>query len=234
MTSEFAQRSGGLTGFLAEAVGRLRNRRIVFPAVMMLLLLTFSNIVLLLNLPKPGQLPSVAAIVAIGARLLGLAVIGVALLRTLAGSSRPAWRLDGALLLYIAATLVSLAVGSLLAELMGSSREPISVLTRSIVTAIVLAPFAPWLVGIAVAVPLGWNPRRFMRDFGRWLPPLILWALLIVTPLGVAHALLDFRLMEGIGQVFWPVALADGVLSLCIVLIGFALNVTAYRHVARD
>ena len=234
MTSERAQRSGGFGGFLAEAVGRLRNRRIVFPAVMMLLLLTFSNIVLLLNLPKPGQLPSVAAIVAIGARLLGLAVIGVALLRTLAGSSRPAWRLDGALLLYIAATLVSLAVGSLLAELMGSSREPISVLTRSIVTAIVLAPFAPWLVGIAVAVPLGWNPRRFMRDFGRWLPPLILWALLIVTPLGVAHALLDFRLMEGIGQWFWPVALADGVLSLCIVLIGFALNVTAYRHVARD
>jgi len=234
MTSEAARGLGSIGGFLAEAIGRLRNPRIVFPAALMLLVLTFSNIVLLLNLPTPGQLPPIAAIVAIIARLLGLAAIGVALLRTLAGSSRPTWRPDGAFWLYLAATLVSLAVGSGIAAALGTSRAPLDVLVRSIVTAILLAPFAPWLVGIAVATPLGWNPRRFMRDFRRWLPPLILWGLLIVTPLGVVHALIDFRLMEGMGEWFWPVALLDGVLSLCIVLVGFALNVTAYRHVAPD
>lgn len=225
--------SGGPVGFLRDALLLLRDRRLVVPAVAMGLVLTFSNIVLLMNMPVRGELPSPVAIGAIAIRLIGLAYVGAALLRVLTRSERPTWRPDGAFWLYLLATLVGLAIGAFLANLMGDSREPLGLLARSVVVAIVMAPFSTWMTGMAAAVPLGWDPRRFMRRFGAWLPPLLLWALLIVTPIGVVHALIDFRLVEGVGSLFWPVALLDGAFSLVIVLVAFALNTVAYRRVAQ-
>jgi succinate dehydrogenase hydrophobic anchor subunit len=222
----------GLASFLAEALAGLRQPGVGLAALAMLLLLTGSNILLLRNMPEPGDLPSAAAIFAIVLRIGGLAYVGTALIRALAGSERPQWRPDGAFWLYLLATLASLAVGAGLASLLCDSREALPVLVRGVVSAVVLAPFAPWLVGMAAARPLGINPRRFMRQFGRWFPHLIFWSLLVVTPLGVAHALIDFQLIEGVGDLFWPLALFDGALSLLIILFGFALNVAAYRRVA--
>lgn len=225
--------AGGLVRFLRDSVLLLRDRRLVVAVAAMWLVLTFSNIVLLMNMPARGELPSAPAIGAIAVRLIGLAYVGTALLRVLTRSARPPWRPDGAFWLYLVATLVGLAIGALLGNLMGDSREPLPLLARSVVVAIVMAPFATWMTGMATAVPLGWNPRRFMRRFGAWLPPLLFWALLIVTPIGLVHALIDFRLIEGVGSLFWPVALLDGTLSLVIVLVAFALNAIAYRCVAQ-
>ncbi|HEX8623813.1 MAG TPA: hypothetical protein VF782_01910 [Allosphingosinicella sp.] len=229
-TSEDA---GGLVRYLRDAVHLLGHRRLIVPAAAMWAVLTFSNIVLLTNMPVRGELPSAAAIGAIAARLVGLAYVGTALLRVLTRSARPVWRPDGAFWLYLVATLVALAIGALLGNLMGDSRAPLGLLARSVVVAIVMAPFATWMAGMATAVPLGWNPRRFMRRFGAWLLPLLFWSLLIVTPTGLVHALIDFRLIEGVGGLFWPVALLDGTLSLVIVLAALALNAVAYRRVAQ-
>jgi hypothetical protein len=224
----------GLVGFLRDAALLLRDRRLILPAAAMWLVLTFSNIALLLNMPAPGEMPSAMAVGAIAVRLIGLAYVGTALLRVLTGSARPPWLPDGGFGLYLLATFAGLGIGVLLGNLMGESREPLGLAARGVVVAIVMAPFATWMVGTAAAVPLGWNPRRFMRRFGAWLPPLLFWSLSIVTPLGIVHALIDFRLIEGVGSLFWPVALADGTLSLAIVLAGYALNAAAYRRVAPD
>jgi hypothetical protein len=220
--------------FLREATVRLRYRNLVLPAVLMLVILSLSNVVLLSNMPSKGELPSATAIVAILLRLGGLAFIGVALLRVMTQSSRPPWRLDRAFLVYLLATLVSLGLGSVLGNALGGSREPLPLLMRGIVNTVLFAPFAPWMVGMAVASPLGLNPRRFMRQFRLWLVPLLCWSLLIVTPLAWVHAIIDFRLIEGVGDLFWPLALADGALSLAIVLLGFAFNATAYDRAIAD
>ncbi len=210
------------------------HRKLLVPATIMLLVLTLSNIVLLLNLPGEGELPSAKAVLAIAARICGLAFVGAALLRIMTQSSRSPWRPDKAFWVYFLATIVSIGLFSLIAGLIGASREPLQVLLRGVVATILFAPFAPWLVGLAVATPLGLDPRRFMRRFRLWLPPLIGWSLLIVTPLALVHALIDFRLMEGVGNLFWPLALLDGALSLAIVLFGFGLNVTAYGRAGAD
>ncbi len=220
--------------FFQEAIGRITQRELIVPALLMLVVLTASNIVLLLNLPGKGELPSAAAILAIAARLGGLAFVGVALLRVLTHSSRPRWRPDGAFWIYFLATIVSLGLGSLIGSLTGASREPLPILMRGILNTVIFAPFAPWMVGMAVAIPLGLNPMRFMRRFRLWLPSLIGWSLVIVTPLALMHALIDYRLIEGVGELFWPLALLDGVLSLAIVLFGFAFNATAYRRAVSD
>ena len=67
----------------------------------------------------------------------------------------------------------------------------------------------------------------------QWLPPLLFWALLLTTPLGIAHAVLGDWLIEGAGSWFWPAALIDGPLSVAAALLGFALTAEAYRRVAR-
>lgn len=221
-------------GFLREATDRLRYPDLVIPALLMLIVLTLSNVVLLRNMPAKSELPSAAAILAILVRLGGLAFIGVALLRVMTQSSRRPWRLDGAFLIYLLATFVSLGLGSVLGIVMGASREPLPLLMRGIVNTLLFAPFAPWMVGMAVACPLGVNPRRFIRRFRLWLPPLLGWSLLIVTPLALVHASIDFRLIEGVGNLFWPLALADGALSLAVVLFGFAFNATAYVRAVAD
>jgi hypothetical protein len=101
-----------------------------------------------------------------------------------------------------------------------------------VLVTLLTAPFVVWFTAIAVERPLAWRPRPYFRDFDRWLPPVLVWALLLTTPMGIVHALLDEWLLEGAGDAFWPVTLIDGPLSAAMALIGFALAAEAYRRVA--
>lgn len=226
---------GGLMGFLAEARQGL-DGRIAVPALLMLATLTASNIVLLRNLPPPGEmLGGIAALATLG-RVIGLFILSVPLLRLMSGSQRPAWRPDGAFFLYFAVVLFSLALGAALVLALIDPADPGDPLRqglKALVTTLIVSPLAPWLVGIAAAVPLGLNPTRFLRRFGDWFPHLLFWMLVLVTPLAAVHAVLDMGLLRGEVEWFWPAALLDGLLSLVILLLTYALHAAAYRRVAR-
>jgi hypothetical protein len=222
----------GPGGFLEEARARV-TPRILLPAALLLVVLTASNIVLLLNIPAEGERPGGVALLAGLARLLGLFVFLVPLIRKLAGSERPAWKLDGAFFLFIPVVILSVALAAALAAAFGMSSDPVRIAFRSVATTLVLTPFAPWIVGAAAAVPAGANPARFLRDFGRWLPPLLLWSLLLLTPLAFGHAMIDMALLEGRIAWFWTAALFDGLLSTTLLVLTYALYAAAYRRVAR-
>ena len=203
------------------------------PALILLLVLTGSNIVILRNVPLPGEMPPPAFAAAAIVRIVGLIACAVALLRIVTGSARPAWRPDAGLWLYALLTMIGLGIGVAAGALVGAAADPPSLLLRSALTILLLAPFAPWMVGATVAVPIGWHPAHYLRDFGGWLPWLMFWSLVIVVPMGFAHAIIGLRLIAGAGTLFWPLALLDGALSTAMALIGFALNAEAYRAVAR-
>jgi hypothetical protein len=223
---------GDLFAFSAEAYGHIAKRAVLMPAVLLLLVLTISNIVILLDAPPPGAAPGLRLLAAAAARIVGLLVLSVALLRIAASSERPPYRIDGAFLLYIAGVALSLGLGVLLAFALGEPTHPATIALRSLVTTVLLAPLAPWMVAIAVAVPLAWDARRFVRDLRLWLPHLLLWSLLLVTPMAVLHAVIDVALLAGAGAWFWPAALFDGPLSTLMMLTAYGLNVAAYRRVA--
>ena len=224
--------SGGLTTFLWDALARLWTRRLLLPAIALVLLLTASNIFILKNMPKGGDLPInflLGALVRIG----GLIVLEIGILRIFTDSPRRPWAIDGAYALFLPVTIAGIAISALAEKLIGAGDEPAGLLAGNVLVTILLAPFAAWMVAIATARPLAWRPGPYMRTFGRWLPQLIVWSLLLITPLAVLHAILDAWLVKGAGDWFWPVALLDGPLSALFGLIGFSLNANAYRRVTQ-
>ncbi|HEX8528086.1 hypothetical protein [Allosphingosinicella sp.] len=223
----------GLGAYLAEAIARLSAPGLALPAVLMLLVLTFSNIVILQNLPADGEQPGPGAIAGAAARILGLLILSVPLLRILAGSPRSPFRPDGAFFLSALGTILSLAIGTALILVIGDSQEAAGIALRTLATTLLLSPLAPWLVGLAAAVPLGWDPRRFMREVRLWLPHLLFWSMLLVFPAAILHALIDIALVKGEIDSFWPVALFDGLLSFVMLILSYALHAIAYRRVAR-
>jgi hypothetical protein len=227
-----AASDGGFMGFLREA-RRAVTARIAVPALVLLAVLTASNIVLLLNIPAAGERPGGMVALAGLARVIGLLVFLVPIVRMLAGSPRPAWKPDGAFFLFILVVILSLLLAAGLALAFGMPSDPLRLALRTVATTLILTPLAPWIVGVAAAVPLGTNPTRFLRDFRRWLAPLMLWSLLLVTPLAFIHALVDMALLEGRIAWFWSASLLDGLLSAVIVLVTYALYAAAYRRVAR-
>jgi hypothetical protein len=227
-----AASDGGFIGFLMEA-RRAVPARIAVPALLLLGVLTASNIVLLLNIPAAGEPPGGMVALAGLARVVGLLVFLVPIVRMLAGSPRPAWKPDGAFFLFILVVILSLLLAAGLALAFGMPSDPVRLAARTVATTLILTPLAPWIVGVAVAVPLGTNPTRFLRDFRRWLAPLMIWSLLLVTPLAFIHALVDMALLEGRIAWFWSASLLDGLLSAVIVLVTYALYAAAYRRVAR-
>ena len=226
-------RRTGFVAFLTDALRPLMSRRLLVPALGIVVLLTTSNIVILLNRPLPGQPPpwpfAAAAIVRVG----GLLLAAVAVLRLLTGSARPAWRPDGAFWLYAATLLLAIGVTVAVEAATGGSRSQAAAVLRGVLVTVTTAPFAVWFTAIAVERPLAWRPAPWFRDFNRWLPPLLFWGLLLTTPLGIAHALLDDWLLAGAGAWFWPVALFDGPLSTVLMLLSYALAAEAYRRVAQ-
>lgn len=222
----------GLAAFLTAASSRLFSRRLLVPALVLTVLLTASNIVILLNRPEPGQLSWPFAAAAF-VRVAGLFLGTVAVLRLLTGSPRPAWRPDGAFWLYAAILLLFMAASIGVELAAGGGRGGAAAVVRGVLVTVATAPFAVWFTAIAVERPLAWRPAPWFRDFGRWLPQLLFWGLLLTTPLNIAHALLGDWLIAGAGRWFWPVALIDGPLSVAGALLGFALAAEAYRRVAQ-
>lgn len=224
---------GGFVSFLAEAVRHLLGPRMRLPAGLTLVILTFSNIVILFNIPEAGDVPSYSFLAAAFVRIGGILVLSVAILRTLAPGERYPWQPDGAFWLYAFSLIASFGIASLVGSLVGSPETLSGIVLRNVLLTAVMTPVAPWAVGIAVATPLGWNPARFLRDFGRWLPHLVAWTLILVTPMAILHAVIDMHLIDGVGDWFWPLALFDGPLSAVMALLGLGLNAEAYRRVAQ-
>jgi hypothetical protein len=204
----------------------------MLPVLLLAVLLTATNIVLARNVPPDGRPPALPFILAGFVRIAGLLVLAVAILRMLAGSDRSPWKPDGAFWLYVVTLPVSIAVSVAAVALLGQRTDPAGLLLRGVLVAVLLAPFAAWFAALAVARPLALDPRPWLRGLDRWLPSYLVWALLLVAPLAALHAWLDEWLVRGAGDLFWPIALFDGPLSVVVALLGFGLGAAAYRRVA--
>ncbi len=226
-----AMRLGGPIDFLREAVASLLSRRLLVPAVLFAILLTGSNIVILLYKPGPDAI-SIPFIIAALVRILGLVAMTVGILRILNHSPRPAWRPDGAFWLYSATLLATMVVAALAGFVIAGENDELGGFLVDLAVTALTAPLAPWFVAIAVERPLAWRPGPWLRRFSAWLPWLLLWNLLVVAPLGEIHGALGRRLVAGAGDWFWPIALFDGPFSAAMALLGLGLASVAYRRVA--
>ncbi|HYG30384.1 MAG TPA: hypothetical protein VD887_09230 [Allosphingosinicella sp.] len=220
-------------GFLASALAAVADRALIVPVLMLTLLLTVTNIVLASAHPDTGSELLLFEGVAL-ARAAGLLLLFVAMLRIANSSPRSPWRPDSSFALYVLTFLFGLGLTLGLARLLGDRVDPAA--AGPIVGAavsVLTAPLAAWFVAIAVERPLAWRAGPWLRDFGRWLAPLVLWSLVLVVPLGHLHATIDNLLVEGAGRWFWPLALLDGPLSVLLALLGLGLASAAYTSVAR-
>jgi len=227
--------AAGLLAFLREAAAPLFSRRLLVPVLLLTILLTASNIVIVRNAPQPGAtaLPPLFIAAAV-ARVAGLLVLAIGITRILAASPRPAWMPDGAFWLSVVATILLFAVSALTGAVTGNPTDALGFVVSDILFILIVAPFAPWLVALAAEKPLAWRPGPWLRKWQMWLPQLIFWSLLLVTPLAFVHASIDNAAIRGLGDRFWPAMLFDGPLSVVVALVGLALNNAAYRRVARS
>lgn len=222
----------GALAFLREAVASLFTRRMLVPAVALAVLLTVSNIVIIKYKPSAGEASAPFAAAAL-VRVIGLVALTVAILRILNDSPRPVWRPDGGFWLYGLTLLATMFAAALVGFLIAGRDNEAAGFFVALAVAAVTAPLAPWFVAIAVERPLAWRPGPWLRRFGAWLPWLLIWTLLVVTPLGEIHGALDRRLVAGAGDWFWPIALFDGPFSTAMAMLGLALASLAYRRIAR-
>ena len=233
MVSDAGSQSGPLA-FLREALALLSTPRLLVPALMLVVLLTASNIVVASNVPAEGEKLGAAFAVAALVRVAGILILAVAILRTMTGSARPRFRPDAGFWLYaltfVAATGVSVAVRLLT----GESDSLGSIALANVATAVLMAPFAVWFGALAVERPAPWSPTPWLRGLRRWLPHFLLWTLAVSTPLAVLHAWIDTSVVKGARDWFWPLLLFDGPLSAVMALFGLALIAAAYRRVARS
>ena len=147
-----------LLAFLREAVTSLLSRRMLVPALLLTLLLTATNIVIVRNLPAPGATAlSPLFVVAAIARVGGLLVFIVAIIRILAASPRPPWMPDGAFWLSVLAGILVFAVSALIGSLTGDRTGALSFAISNALSTLVIAPLAPWLMALAAEKPLAWR-----------------------------------------------------------------------------
>lgn len=204
------------------------------PALLLAMLLTASNIVIVRNAPAPGATAlSPLFLAAAIARVGGLLLFVVAIIRILAASPRRPLMPDGAFWLSVLAGILLLAVSASIGFAVDSEKGLPNAAISSVLGTLAIAPFAPWLVALAAERPLAWRPTPWFRDLRAWLPHLIFWALLLIAPLGLLHGAIDHAVLRGVGDWFWPAMLFDGPLSAVMALLGFGLNNAAYRRVAR-
>ena len=229
-----ARAPGGLLGFLRAALAPVFTARMVVPVLLLTLLLTASNIVIAHNVPPEGMQPGAAFAVTAFVRVVGLLVLAVAILRLLNDSPRRTWMPDAGFWLYTLTFFLVIALSTAGRMVIGSGDAIVGFLLVNAVVTILTAPLAAWFVALAVARPVPWSPARWMRAMPSWLPHFIFWALLVTVPLGALHAYIDLHLLEGAGDLFWPLALFDGPLSAVMAVAGLALGSEAYRRVARS
>lgn len=221
--------------FLRDTLRQAFAREWWLPGLVLAIILTASNMVILSAKPVEGASPDASFAVAAFVRLAGLVFLTVMLLRRATNSSRPSLMPDGAFWLYLLLGMVGFALAAGLRLILPGDSASLTVLIASnALGGVLTAPLAPWLTAVAVERPLAINPAPRLRRFSNWLPPLIVWQLVIVLPLGALHAFIDIGLLEGdIARSLW-LELVDGALSTLIALVSLALAVTAYRRVLRD
>jgi len=222
--------------FLREALAPLFARRLAVPVLLLTVLLTATNIVIVKTAPQAGgaELPPLFIAAAI-ARVGGLLVMTVAIMRLLAASRRPPWRPDSAFWLTLLVSVAIFGISALIDLAIGGRSDPLSMAASGVALTLIVAPVATWLVALAVEKPLAWSPLPWLRDFRIWLPQLAFWAVLLLPPLAFLHSAIDLAILHDPDSTwFWPAMLFDGPLSAVILLIGFGLNNAAYRRVARS
>lgn len=233
MGPERTSTGNGWFSFLSEAMALLGGRKLALPVALLAILLTVSNIVILSNPPGGGASP-VPFILAAIVRVFGLIGFEAALLRLMLGGGRSPYRPDGAFWLFVLIVLGQIILSVALQRATRLGETVPELILANVLTTIALAPLAAWFAAAAVERPLAWDPRPWLSGFGRWLPQLIGWSLLLITPIAVLHAVLDRWLLAGAGTWFWLIALFDGPLSTLVAIIGLALNAAAYSRVARS
>jgi hypothetical protein len=223
----------------AGSFARAAAAQIVAPewrgiSVSLFLLLTVTNALLALHAPAPGAAPSPAFTSAGAVRAIGLFSISVALLRAATGSERKRWSTDGGFWLFLALSLVELGLEAGATWLTPGLDVSARILIAEALALLVSAPLAAWMVAAAVEKPLAIQPGPWFSRLGEWLPPLLT-LLLPMVLIAFVHAFLSLQLIRLAGSgSFWPLALADGILSTSFVLATLALRLTAYRAVARS
>jgi hypothetical protein len=224
----------GTGQFLRRSLVQMADPRWRSFALLFFMFLGGTNALLALTKPADGELPGGAFVLGALVRILALTWISVAALRVAAESPRRPWSPDGGLGLYFLLSLLSLVLGIAGGALVASLPEPQRVAFGQLIAAVMVAPFTVWIVAAAIELPTAWSPMPHFRRFGAWLPQLLLWAVLLVVPLACLHAWTTFRMVVVVGQEgFWPLALADALLSTLLVLLTLALRLTAYRSVAQ-
>jgi hypothetical protein len=228
MASRSDQDRPDLAGFLGASIARIGDRRWLPIALLLLLFLGGTNAALALLKPAPGELPGTLFLAMGLIRLFSAVSISVAALRIATGSPRRRWMPDPGFWLYFLLGLPGIALTATIAWLGRGLPVLDRILAMEFAGVAVMAPFAVWLVALAVERPLALLPR--FRRIGAWLPGLMLWSLLLVAPLACVHAWLSQRLLETVGTGdFWPLAAIDAVTTTAMVLLGLSLRVTAYR-----
>ncbi|HMJ93295.1 MAG TPA: hypothetical protein VK472_04265 [Allosphingosinicella sp.] len=220
--------------FVKEAFDSLRTPRLLLPALLLAALLAADKIAILSVLPttqNPDHLPYLIAFM-----LMTLAVIAfvVAILRILNHSFRSPWQPDSSLWLYGLAFIASSFLALSADFVVGGRNDHLSGLAAAALDTAVRAPFAPWLVAIAVERSLAWRPLPWLSGFSTWLPSFLLWGFLILVPLRQLQLMVNWHYLVAGTDWYWPAALLDGALGTVIELIALALASTAYRRVARS
>jgi hypothetical protein len=229
-----AEPRGGAASFLRAALAQLVDRRWWGIFLLMLVFLGGTNAVLALQKPETGAAPSLAFALAGLIRVVALISLSVAALRIATKSPRRTWMPDGGFFLYLAFTVIGFAAAAIGAFLGSGLPELQRTGLTELMAIILTAPLAVWSTAAAVERPLALSPERGLRGLGRWLPPFLLWAALLLVPLATCHALVSFRMVDGAGSSgFWPLAAFDALVSSLFVLLTLALHLAAYRSVAR-
>jgi hypothetical protein len=227
-----ADRPAGFGAFLRASVRQVADRRWLGIALLFLIFLGGTNVVLALTKPAEGTSPGLTFALAGLVRLVAMVWISVAALRGATESPRRPWMPDGAFFLYFGISLIAFAAVALAAALARDLPELQRIIATQVIGLLLIAPLTVWAVAAAVERPLALAPR--FRGLGTWLPPFLLWAVLLVLPLAILHAGTSLHLLKWAGRdSFWPLAAADAVISTLLVMLTLALRVTAYRSVAR-
>lgn len=224
----------GIAEYFRRSCNELRGEGWLAAAVLFFLFLGGTNAALALSQPPAGDGARTIFAVAAIVRVVALIWISVALLRRTVGSPRQKWLPDGAFWLYFLLNLLAF-VGPVAAGLLTFSLPaPARIAAMQLATVLIVVPFSPWLVAAAVERPIAWSPAPRLRRFRLWLGPMALLSLLTVFPLACLHAWLSERLIARAGDAgFVALAVADGLVTVLLVLWSLALQRTAYRRVAR-
>ena len=198
------------------------------------MLLAAGKIALLSFLPTPREPDHLLYLLTFILIVLVTFAFVVAIMRILNRSARPPWQPDSSLWLYAAAFIVSAFIFLLPNLLVSDRTDHLGGLAAAALDTALWAPFAPWLVAIAVERSLAWRPGPWLRDFRTWLPSLLLWGFLILVPLRQIQLMLNWKYLVSGTDWFWPAALVEAPLGAAIELVALALASVAYRRVARS